>query len=367
MKIGARVFKTGLAVTLSIIISYFIIPDNSPSLAAIAAVTTLMPSVRRSVDMFQRRVLANLIGGVVAVLVLSVVGSNALTIGLTVILTIAVLNSLKLSDVLSLACITAIIVMLSEPSQYHIIAIYRVLETIVGVIVAFLVNTLILPPRHDTLFYSTLSSLSNEILMFIRATLRKNTTYSILHRDLKWANKELAKVRDLFDLMHNEVIFSRKHQYVQARRLVIYRQMLLTTQALVQLLEALHQNDAIFLSFPDELRIRLRERLEVLMTGHEQILMKFSGRVSASEVRYIRPQQDFKLQFLDDFYHMAREIILAQDLTEHDSHGVIHLLSMTYQYEDALTRLNELIRIYKERTTSNHQHDEQIGNDQYQS
>lgn len=360
MKIGARVFKTGLAVTLSIFLSQLLIPDNSPSLAAIAAITTTMPTVRGSYNMLTRRVLANSIGGIIALIMLYLIGSNPITIGLVTILTITVLNAVNLEDVVSLASITAIIVMLSTSNSIELIALYRVLETIIGVVVSFLVNWLIMPPRHDKPYYNSTTNLTNELHIYIRAILRKNASYELLHQDLKWAESELKKLNVLYELMHNEVIFTKKEQMQQARRLVIYRKMYRTTKATVGLLRTLQKSDDVLHSMPESTRVKLRERIETLMGGHEQILMKFSGRVSADEVRYIHPSKEYRIEFLDEMFQVARQNIEDDSIHVHDSPTVIRIMSAIYEYEQALSQLNNIIRIYKMRYKDNIEQDEKV-------
>ena len=365
MKIGARVLKTGLAIALATYLSMLLIPDNSAALAGIAAVTTTMPSVRKSFDMFYRRVFANIIGGLVGVFMLYAIGSNPVAIGIAAIVTIAVLNALDLSDVLSLAVITVVAVMLTQSDNYLFTATYRVLETIIGVLVSFIINWLVYPPQHDKPFYSTLVNLTNEVLIFIRATLRKNVTFSILHRDIQWARSEFDTLNTLFDLMNNEVIFSKSERMVKARRLVIYRQMIKTTECVVDLLNVLHSNDHVFQNFPVDIRILVRERVETLMVGHEQILLKFSGRVSATEVNFINPQKDFQQEFMKRFFDQAWDELDSDESYDNDSYGVIHIMSAIYYYEESLLKLNNILRIYKERYTEYHEEDEQLGDEHF--
>lgn len=360
MKIGGRVLKTGLAITLSIYLSLFLIPDNSASLAAIAAITTTMPSVRKSFDMLQRRALANIIGGFIAVFMIMTIGDNPMTIGIAAIVTIAVLNAIGLGDVISLACVTVIAVMLSTNDNFYLTAIYRVLETIIGVTVSFAVNWLVYPPRHDKSFYSTLITSTSEVLVFIRATLRKNVKFSVLHRDIQWAEQELVALNNLFELMRTEVIFKKKDRIAKARRLVIYRQMINTSQAVIALLTVLHNHDHVFKSFPDELRIGVRERLETLMIGHEQIILKFSGRIAASAVNFINTDQTFKLEYMEKFFLQAKNELEHDKVYDNDGNGVVHIMSAIYYYEESLIKLNRIIRIYKQRYTENKEEDEQL-------
>src|SRR5699024_12266009 len=104
--------NTGLASSLATYLSMLLSPHNSAALAAIAAVTTTMPSVRKSFDMFTRRLVSNIIGGLVGVFMLFAIGSNPVAIGIAAVVTIAVLNALDLSDVLTVAVVTVAVLML---------------------------------------------------------------------------------------------------------------------------------------------------------------------------------------------------------------------------------------------------------------
>ncbi|MGX7091337.1 FUSC family protein [Hutsoniella sourekii] len=348
MRIGARVLKTGLAIALAIFLSMLLIPDNSPSLAAIAAITTTLPSVKKSYDNFTKRVVANIIGGIIAVCMSLLIGENPLTIGIAAIICITILDSLKLNDVINLAVITVVAVMASSSrNPIYLIALYRVLETIIGVTVSFLVNIFVYPPRYDQKFYEALTNFTNELLVLIRASLRKNLSFSIMHRDQVWAEKEYANIQTIFNLMRNEFIWSKSQRLVVARRLVVYRHMMQTLQATIALLGALHSYEHVYNAFSRELQDLIRERVELLMAAQEQILMKFSGRVSSEEVGYITVPDDYRQDYLKHFFDEAK---LA--LEDHQAYGdisvngVIHIMSTIYTYEEEINSLNNILTIY---------------------
>ncbi|AXY25104.1 hypothetical protein CL176_03145 [Suicoccus acidiformans] len=346
MKIGARVLKTGLSITLSILISMYLIPDNSPALAGIAAITTTMQSVKKSYESFRNRLLANSIGGIVAVILSYTLGTNPVSIGIAAIILIGVLNALKLSDVLNLAVITVVAVMTSVSNNLALTALYRVLETFIGVTISFLINSLIYPPRYDQRFYDSLTNLTNEILILIRATLRQNITFSIMHQDIVWARNELKQVEQFFDLIRNEVILSKKERYVVARRLVIYRHMITATRATIRLLDTMHNQDAVFASFPDDLRLMIRERVELLMVAHEQVMMKLSGRVSAENVKFIRTPYAYREEYVQKFFDQAWKFLEDKERSNTDVNGVIHIMSAIYRYEESINNLNNILSIY---------------------
>lgn len=353
MKIGARTIKTGLSISLAIILSTLLIPENSPSLAGIAAVSTTMPSVRKSYEVFSRRIIANTIGGLIGVIMIYTLGSDPISIGIAAIIAIAILNYLNLSDVLNLAIITMVIIMVYQGNDNPIIiAVYRVLETMIGVSISFAINWLISPPTYDKKFFVVLTDLTNEVFTLLRATLRKNLSFSIMHRDLKWARNEYKTADNYFNLMRNEVIFTKKKRYIVARRLVVYRHMRKAAKAVIELLTTVHRHDHVYNDFPDPLRLLIRDRVETLMVGHEQILMKFEGRVSSRDVNFLEMSLSSREEYLDSFFNHVLEEAKTDDGYAAEVNGVLHIMSAIFTYEEELYDLNRILRIYRERYRS---------------
>lgn len=349
MKIGARVLKTGLSITLSVVISLLLIPDNSPVLAGIAAITTTQPSVKQSFDSLSKRVIGNTIGGIVAVLMTMIFGRNPIIVGLAAIVTLAILNWLKLSEVINLSIITLVAVMLNPSENFIMIAVYRVLETIIGVVVSFLVNWLIAPPHYDKTFYNDLVQSTLSILVLIRATLRKNLNFSVVDRDLAEAREQLKRSAVVYSLLGDEFSLNREVRFTKARRLVIYKHMLASSEQALNLLTVLHGNEHLFLKFEKDLQQLILQRLETLLSGHEQILLKFNGRVLSDEVNFIKGNHKYRTNYLNSFFKQAKTVLEDEEGYGTDVNGVIHIMSALYNYEEELLKLNSLIRSYRAR------------------
>ncbi|MCW6682268.1 aromatic acid exporter family protein [Aerococcaceae bacterium NML160702] len=352
MKIGARVFKTGLAITLSVMASMFIIPGSDGMLAGIGAAYSTQPSVRKSVEVFISRVISNIIGGLIAVIMVQAIGNHPLAVGITAILTIAILNALKLGEFIGLAVVTLIVIMLGsgENFNHHTAAVMRVSETLIGVTITFLVNLIVYPPKYDGKFFQTLEFITSETLMWIRASLRKNAEYSVMHRDIKWARAQMRKLIELFDLIKGEMFFNRKKRYYIMRKSVVYKHMCRTTEAAIKLLRVLHENESVYMAFPDEMRVTIRERLETLMSAHEQILMKFNGKVPPREVNFMTMNLQHREEYMQCFFNQARVQENEKEMHHFEGNGVIHIMSAIYHYEEELTNLNRLVRSFKLRS-----------------
>lgn len=76
MKLGARIFKTGIAITLALYLASWIgLP--SPIFAGIAAIFAIQPSIYRSFLIIIDQVQANIIGAVIATVFGLIFGSES--------------------------------------------------------------------------------------------------------------------------------------------------------------------------------------------------------------------------------------------------------------------------------------------------
>lgn len=346
MKLGARAFKTGLAVTLSIIIAQFFFPDAGV-IAGFCAVPSTQPSVAKSFENMKNRLIANTIGGFLAAVISATIGNDVIIIGFTTMLLIAILNYLKLGDVISLAAITMIVVMMSDSPSLYTVAAVRVAETFIGVIIAFLVNTFVHPPKYDDKLFHIIDYATSEFLIWIRSSLRKNTDFSLMSRDLKWARNQLSRMDYFFELSKESKLPFMPYRLDDQKRLVIYRRMIRTTRAAYNVLSVLHEYENSFFNFPQSMRITIRERMETLMTGHEQIILKFSGRVPADQVRFIQSNKEERQVLLDKFFLHAQEQNNAQDFVYQEGYSGIHLMSAILEYEDELLKLNKAVSNFR--------------------
>lgn len=346
MKLGARALKTGLAVAVTLVITQLIHLDSGV-IAAISAISSTQASVAKSYTNLKNRLLANTIGGALAAVIAASVGSNILVIGLSSIVLIAILNYLNLGDVITLATMTLVIIMMSTEGNLFLNATMRVTETFIGVIVAFLVNTFIYPPRYGERLFLTIDYATSEFLIWMRAGLRKNTEYSVMNKDLKWARSQLSKMDYFFQLLSESKSPWRKENYDEVKQRVIYRRMIACTRAAYKILIVMHDYENIFYHFPQEMRVVIRERLETLMSGHEQIMLKFRGRVPAGQVNFFEASKDEREILMNQFFEHARAQNEKTPSHNMKGYGSIHLMSAILAYEDELVRFNKLVTSYR--------------------
>lgn len=145
LKIGMRTLKTSIAVTLSISLGYAL-NLNSPLFAGFAAIIVMQGNLVDSYRMGKNRVLGTILGATVGLLGSLLSVGNPILIGIGTIIIIKISNKLGWSKSISIATMVFISIMMNDSDGKLHYSINRVLDTVVGIIVAFVVNFVISPP-----------------------------------------------------------------------------------------------------------------------------------------------------------------------------------------------------------------------------
>lgn len=362
MKIGARTFKTGLAVLLALIIPELIGLGDSVGLTATAVILTMMPSVQETFDKIGSRMISNIIGGLIAFVISNFFGDSNLMIAAATALLIAILHQLKLDNVIGLSTITTVNVMLFPGNNILITAFQRVTATLVGVLITFVVNTFVLPPKYDIKFYQLTITVTDNTMKYVRAMLRKNAQFPIMSGDLKYVKKDIRTLQRYQKYMRDPVykrIMSAKY-YSLLRFLVVCRQSVKINQILSDLAFILHESENTVNHLPVELRTLIRERMETLMTAHEQILLKWNGRILPDEVNFIKYKSDLRRSFMDAFYVEAS----SEESMEYDfskGNDLLRIMTSIFEYDKELKHFNNLTNSfvkYKRDDQIEHEYDQ---------
>lgn len=343
VKIGARTFKTGLAILLGLIIPPLIgLGDNLGS-AASAVIFSMQPSVQETFVKTRDRLIANIIGGVIAFLVGNYLGDTIVMIAAASALLIAILHQFNLDDVIGLSTLTLVNVMLFPGSNLLLTAVQRVTATLIGVMVAFVVNTFVLPPKYDVKFYETTISLTDDTMKYVRSMLRKNAQFPIMSEDLKKLRGELNALRKFHRYMRDPIYkrFASAKYYSMLRFLVVCRQSIRTNEIFYDLAVTFHESESTINHLPVELRTLIRERMETLMTAHEQILLKWNGRILPEEVNFITYQADLRKSFMEAFYQEAS----SEEAMEYDfakGNDLLSVMTKIFEYDRRLQQFNKV-------------------------
>lgn len=155
-KIGLRNIKTALAVSLCMIV-FQIINRENPFFACIAAVFCMKDTVSSSVSMGKNRIIGTIIGGTIGVIIIYV--SNLIPFlykitpvvtGIGIVIGIYICTLIKRPGSVIISCIVFIGIMINYASHIdsYSYAINRSFDTIIGIVIAILINKYFNPPKE---------------------------------------------------------------------------------------------------------------------------------------------------------------------------------------------------------------------------
>jgi uncharacterized membrane protein YgaE (UPF0421/DUF939 family) len=341
MKLGARMLKTGIAITLALYIAQLL--ELQPVLfTGIAAIFAIQPTIYRSYLSVLEQIQGNIVGALIAIVFVLLFGNHLLIIGLAAIVTIGLMVKLKLENSIRLALVTIIAIMEAPADEFLYYASLRTFSIFVGIISAFIVNLIFLPPKYETKLFQSISEVTEDILKWIRLTTRFASEDQILKEDIETIKKRLTQVNMLYSMYEEERRYFKKADYAKLRKLVIYRQMIQVTQKSFDILKLQHKYENILLQLPETLQADTRERLDYLMGFHDQLLLKFIGKV--------RPEAELEDAYYDEASRIRlRDAYLAEIRNdkigdEFQPYHLMRILSAIIEYEEQLEQLEKLIR-----------------------
>lgn len=154
-RIGMRVVKTAVAVAICLLIAWLMDSRDSLPIAAIAALVTMQATQTDTLRIGVFRVLGTIIGGAFGILTVFIVlllpfhadGLFIVVIPLMLLINLYICNLLKMQDSCSISCVVTIIVAVhvivdTTFGELLIFAFTRLRDTLIGVVVATIINML---------------------------------------------------------------------------------------------------------------------------------------------------------------------------------------------------------------------------------
>lgn len=336
MKLGARIFKTGLAVVLALMIGELLnLP--TPVFAAIAAVFAIQPSIYRSYLTILEQVQGNVIGAIIAIVFVLLFGNHFIIVGLAAIVLIMINLKLKI-DTVSLSVVTLIIIMETPQDQFITFAVLRFATIILGILSAFIINLIFLPPKYETKLYSSISEITNDILKWIRVTNHQAVDYVLLKKDIDAIKERLIHLDQLFLFYKEERTFLKKNKWGKMRKVVIYRQMITTARKALEILRKMHYYEHHFFQLPENVREHLLEVLAHLNNNHEHLLLRYIGKAIQVHDKEMEEYEGKRIELLNLFNQYQKESNSELPLTH-----MIQLVGAILEYNEQLEKLEILV------------------------
>ncbi len=346
MKLGARVFKTGIAIVFALFLAQ-LLELPTAVFAGIAAIFAIQPSIYRSYLTIVEQLQGNLIGASVAVIFTLVFGPQLIIVGLAAVIVMTIMLKLGLEKSISLALVTMIAVMEVKDDAFLTFAMLRVSTILVGVLAAFIVNLVFMPPKYETKLFQAIHQAQDEIIRWSRLAGRQASEHSATKKSLSKLKERLIQIDQLYSLFKEERSYFKKTSATKARRLVVYRQMIATTRSSYYVLKRLHEFENELINLPEHFRMMIQERLEALLVYHEQLHLKFVGKLKAD-----RDEDETHSEFLQRQEVMnifVKEIAITKEEEEFSSYHLLHVLSSILNYDEQLEHLDTLITSYQTR------------------
>ncbi|WP_339254045.1 aromatic acid exporter family protein [Sporosarcina sp. FSL W8-0480] len=340
MKLGARIFKTGIAIVFALFIADVLSLPN-PVFAGIAAIFAIQPTIYRSYLTIVEQIQGNLIGAITAVIFVLVFGHQIVTVGFAAVIIILVMLKLGLEKSVSLALVTMIAIMEIKGDSFLSFAALRFVTIVIGVLSAFIVNLLFMPPKYETKLFQAIHQAQDEIIRWIRLAGRQASEHVATKKSLDKLKERLTNVNQLYTLFKEERSYFKRNTMVKARKLVIYRQMIAASQSSYEVLSRLHKFENELLNLPEHFRMMIQERLDSLLTHHEQIHLKFVGKLKSGKLTESLNEEYIQRQEVMDIF--AKEIAITKEEEEFSAYHLLHVLSALLNYEEQLEHLDRLI------------------------
>lgn len=340
MKFGARILKTGIAITLSLYIA-MLLHLEPPTFAAVAAVFAIQPSVHRSFQTILDQIQANVLGAIVAVLFTFLFGNDPFIIGLAVIIIIAISIQLKTEATIPLAVVTVILIMESTGDHFLEFSLSRLAVIMIGVLCSFIVNLFFLPPKHETKLFQKIAAHTEQITQWIRVAIRNDAEHLVLKEELVNLQKEMAETDQLYSLYKEERNYFKQNEFPKARKLVLFRQMISTTDKAFRILKTLELKEQVILELPEKMSHLLINQLDYLTRFHERMLLQYSGKVRHE------PKDEFLMELSAGQAALTKILSLHEDKSRPNQDDTrllfFQLTGLMISYKEELVHLNMLI------------------------
>lgn len=341
MKLGARILKTGIAITLALVLAKLLnLP--SPVFAGIAAVFAIQPSIYRSFLSVVEQIQANVIGAFLAILFGMYFGNNPFIIGLTAILVIAINLKLKIEKTIPVAIVTVIAIMESPSEQFFQFALLRFAAILLGILSAFVMNLVFLPPKYEKKLYDKIVGQSEEIFKWVRISTRHASEYNTLKDDIDKIKENIVEIDQLFLLYKEERNYFKKVKFEKSRKLVLFRQMIICTNRGLDMLRKLHKHENELHEMPIPFQQLFVKEIDDLIHSHEQLLLKFVGKVKS------QAPEELKMDFAFDRKKVIDTLLENQQTMDQENwYHILTLVSAILEYSEQLEHLDILVDSYQ--------------------
>ncbi|MFD6440391.1 aromatic acid exporter family protein [Peribacillus sp. NPDC060186] len=338
MTLGPRVLKTGIAVTLALLICSIL--NLQPAVfAGVAAVFTIQPSIYRTWRHLFDQIITNVIGALTALFSIHFLGDSPIMIGLIMILVISLCLKLKMESTIPLTLVTVLAIMSAPGNESLHFILNRCLIILVGIVCAMIVNIAIFPPKYKRNYLDKVQSTFNNLSLLMRTAFSKEMKAKSFQEHYTKLIKDISKLEEQYKIFDEERGNLVKLNQLDVREIVVFKQMLKTIKQGEQVLENIDEH--YFQSKTNEEENHLFDQhLEELIKGHEYLLLKYEGKIKGEDYH----TENDMMKKSEIYFERALEIYSQNK--EHKLRTMI-IASSIVEYSLQLRRLSRLIDQYQ--------------------
>ena len=166
--IGMRTIKTVVAVIIAMLLVETNISSYSHlSLAMLGAVAAVQPSFKESIDSSRAQIIGTITGGIVGSILLLTPLPTIVITGIAVVVVITVYNLFHINYAPSLPILVVVILCTTPDESPFIYAAARLWDTVIGIAVGLVINTLVFPYDNSRQIRFAVESLDKMLLKFL--------------------------------------------------------------------------------------------------------------------------------------------------------------------------------------------------------
>lgn len=165
MKIGARIIKTGIAVTLTMFFCKLF--NLEPAFfGAVSAVVNMQPSIFLTIETAKEQVLVHVLGVTVGLAFGYLVGNSPIVMGIATILLISLHIKFNFKTSVTMGIIAALFILSSSAEEFLTHALIRSAVIFIGLAVAMFINVTLWPPHHKRVLEEKLQESNQQAVLY---------------------------------------------------------------------------------------------------------------------------------------------------------------------------------------------------------
>lgn len=282
--IGPRIMKTGIAVALAILVTEAI-PTDFGVIAVITAVVAMQPSIMRSISHMKETVISTIIGVVFALAGSYIFGLHPVSIGITVMLAIAVNIRLGWVKTVNITIITIAVIMMSgEETLNFSILLSRLSLIFVGIISAFFVNMLVFPPNHQKILYRLIKKANEQTFFLLRYIPSKTMKVKEMHDKESEIEGTIKEIKDYIRVIEDE----KGRMFIRNRRsfmkdIIVFKQMLKVLELEFQLIKNVESKIDKIEEISENQSYLVKKLVEKIIDYHGNIMLTYEDKILTQE------------------------------------------------------------------------------------